>query len=301
MSQFVFLITGASGGLGGPIALEALRRGHKVIATSRDSSKLGNLQAAGAAVMSLNVTDDDETLGAKLNEAHAVYGRITHVINCAGYLLAGAVEEASSREVAETFATNVFGVTNISRASIPYLRESASTSNGKPVVLAHFGSSTGWSPAPTLGHYCATKMAVTVLTESMALELAPMGVSACAIDAGAFRTGFLSTSSGDGQSIEHRQHALRRLPDLYAKEGTPAKFVNDAMNASDGTQPGNPIKAAEVLVNVLTGTGVAAGTGVPTRLVLGSDCVAAIRGRMEAVGKNLSEWEHVSKLTDFVN
>ncbi|KAF5007199.1 hypothetical protein FDECE_6461 [Fusarium decemcellulare] len=289
MSQFVFLITGASGGLGGPIALEALRRGHKVIATSRDSSKLGNLQAAGVAVMSLNVTDDDETLGAKLKEAHAVYGRITHVINCAG-----------SREVAETFAANVFGVTNISRASIPYLRESASTSNGKPVVLAHFGSSTGWSPAPTLGHYCATKMAVTVLTESMALELAPMGISTCVIDAGAFRTGFLSTSSVDGQSIEHRQHALRRLPDLYAKEGTPAKFVNDAMNASDGTQPGNPIKAAEVLIDVLTGTGAAAGKGVPTRLVLGSDCVAAIRDRMEAVGKNLSEWEHVSKLTDFV-
>lgn len=94
MASTVFLLTGASGGLGGPIAIEALRRGHKVVATSRNSEKLGTLREAGAALMDLDVTASDEVLRAQMKEAHGLYGRITHVVNCAGYNLAGAVEEA---------------------------------------------------------------------------------------------------------------------------------------------------------------------------------------------------------------
>lgn len=94
MSQTVFLIIGASGGLGRPLAFEALRRGHKVIAASRKSKDLASLEEAGASLMDLDVTADDDTMRAKLQEAHAMHQRLTHVINCAGYLLSGAVEEA---------------------------------------------------------------------------------------------------------------------------------------------------------------------------------------------------------------
>jgi NADP-dependent 3-hydroxy acid dehydrogenase YdfG len=90
----VFLITGASSGFGEAIAHEALSRGHHVIATARSASKLGALRAAGAAVLDLDVTSDEATLAGVFGAAHAVHGRITHVVNCAGYILEGAVEEA---------------------------------------------------------------------------------------------------------------------------------------------------------------------------------------------------------------
>ena len=95
MVEYVWLITGTSSGFGKAIANEALRRGHKVVATARNSSGLGDLKAAGAAVMDLDVTADDKVLAAKFVEANAIYGKITHIANCAGYALTGAVEEAS--------------------------------------------------------------------------------------------------------------------------------------------------------------------------------------------------------------
>jgi NADP-dependent 3-hydroxy acid dehydrogenase YdfG len=90
----VFLITGASSGFGEAIAHDALARGHHVIATARSTTKLSALEAAGATVLALDVTSDEATLNEIFRAAHAVHGRITHVVNCAGYLLEGAVEEA---------------------------------------------------------------------------------------------------------------------------------------------------------------------------------------------------------------
>lgn len=93
MADYVWFITGASSGFGKSIALEALRRGHKVIASARSATKLGELKEAGAIVMDVDVTSNDETLASKLAEANSAYGKITHVVNAAGYILEGAVEE----------------------------------------------------------------------------------------------------------------------------------------------------------------------------------------------------------------
>lgn len=89
----VWLITGSSSGFGKHIALEALKQGHKVIATARDASRLSDLKAAGAVTLSLDVTAPLSELKDIVREAHAQYGRITHLVNAAGYVLEGAVEE----------------------------------------------------------------------------------------------------------------------------------------------------------------------------------------------------------------
>lgn len=65
-----------------------------MIATARKISSIDELLVAGAAVLELDVTWDDKIMAAKLEEANQIYGRITHVVNCAGYILEGAVEEA---------------------------------------------------------------------------------------------------------------------------------------------------------------------------------------------------------------
>lgn len=178
----VFLITGASSGFGEAVAQNALSRGYHVIATARNSAKLGALKAAGATVLDLDVTSDEETLTNVFREAAAAYGgRITHVVNSAGYLLEGTVEEArqvthtrlipegdsgayarqtqrltprhdSAKEAFDVFNTNVLGTANIARVSAPYLREAAKTP-GQQVALATFGSLGSWWSGPGVA-YC---------------------------------------------------------------------------------------------------------------------------------------------------
>jgi NADP-dependent 3-hydroxy acid dehydrogenase YdfG len=90
----VWLITGSTSGFGQAIARTALSRGHKVIATARDASKLKALKESGAETLSMDVTADLETLRKIAEDANGKFGRVTHLVNAAGYILEGAVEEA---------------------------------------------------------------------------------------------------------------------------------------------------------------------------------------------------------------
>ena len=76
------------------MALEALKNGHNVIATARQSRKIEDLKAKGAVTMDLDVVQPLEELKAIVKEAHSKFGRIDFLINAAGYVLEGAVEEA---------------------------------------------------------------------------------------------------------------------------------------------------------------------------------------------------------------
>lgn len=95
MTGNVWFIAGASNGFGRAIGLEALRHGDHVVATSRNPAKMADLQEAGALVLALDVTSDDATIQAALQKAVDAYGKITHCINAAGYLLEAVIEEAS--------------------------------------------------------------------------------------------------------------------------------------------------------------------------------------------------------------
>jgi NADP-dependent 3-hydroxy acid dehydrogenase YdfG len=89
----VWFITAATSGFGKGIALTALARGHKVLATGRSLSRLADLKEAGADVYELDVTSKLDTLKQTVKEAHSKYGRIDYLVNAAGYILVGAVEE----------------------------------------------------------------------------------------------------------------------------------------------------------------------------------------------------------------
>jgi NAD(P)-dependent dehydrogenase (short-subunit alcohol dehydrogenase family) len=91
----VWFITGASSGFGKYLALEALSRGHKVIASARSLSRLADVKDAGADIVVLDVTSPLTEIARVANEANDRYGYITHVVNVAGYVLVGAVEETS--------------------------------------------------------------------------------------------------------------------------------------------------------------------------------------------------------------
>ncbi|KAK1834866.1 hypothetical protein QBC39DRAFT_389218 [Podospora conica] len=293
MADYVWFITGASSGFGKSITLEALKRGHKVIASARSTSRLGELKEAGAFVMEVDVTSDDETLASKLAEANAVYGKITHVVNAAGYILEGAIEESSNKEIFDTFNTNVFGSFNIARAATKHLRAAAaSASGGRNTALANFGSLASWASSAGAAAYCSTKFAVTGLTEGLADELKPFGIDVCVIEPGYTRTGFLVRGSG---GPDHRMTTARRLS---AYDGTAVAATRDALEMYNGKQPGDVDRCAVAIVDVLTKQGVAEGREVPLRLVTGSDTLAAVRDKCESTLKLVAEWEEVTNSAD---
>ncbi|OIW24053.1 NAD(P)-binding protein [Coniochaeta ligniaria NRRL 30616] len=289
----VWLITATSSGFGKQIALEALSRGHRVIATARDSSKLTLLRSLGAAVLDLDVTADQAVLDAKLAQAAAVYGRLTHVVNAAGYIFVGAVEEASQQEERDVYATNVFGVLRMARAATPWLREAAK--EGGIVSLVNFGSLGSYNSGPGVGHYCSTKGAVSSISEGLAAELRPFGIEVCCVEPGYTRTEFLR--KGDGG--KERRVVARREMEVYGEEGHPVREWKDAMDAVDGRQPGDVERAARVIVDVLTKEGVARGRDIPVRLPLGSDTIKQIRKRIGEYEARVREWEDVARLVDY--
>jgi hypothetical protein len=89
----VWFITGASSGFGKSIALEALSRGHKVIASARSASRISDLLEKGATTVSLDVTSPLSEIETIAKAAYEQYGYINHLVNAAGYVLVGAVEE----------------------------------------------------------------------------------------------------------------------------------------------------------------------------------------------------------------
>ena len=94
MPQLTWLITGCSSGLGERFVHQLLGRGERVIATARNgTSRLGSLNEAGAAILDLDVTAPQGELDSKIEQAIAIYGSIDVLVNNAGYIEAGMVEE----------------------------------------------------------------------------------------------------------------------------------------------------------------------------------------------------------------
>lgn len=91
----VWFITAASSGFGRYIALEALSRGHRVIASARSTAKIADLKEKGADVITLDVTSPLPEIEKLVREVVSKYGYINHLVNAAGYVLVGAVEETS--------------------------------------------------------------------------------------------------------------------------------------------------------------------------------------------------------------
>lgn len=164
-------------------------------------------------------------------------------------------------------------------------------------MLANFGSLGSWRGGPACAHYCLSKWAVSGLAEGLAAELADFGVAATVIEPGYFRTGFLNTADG-AAGRNRRVRTATPLPGVYGA-GTAVAAVKAALDAYDDSQPGDVVRGAKVIVDVLTGTGVGEGRDVPVRLVLGTDALDAIRKKCEETLALLREWEDVARSTDY--
>ncbi|KAF1325838.1 Dehydrogenase, partial [Globisporangium splendens] len=287
-SSKVWFITGCSSGIGRELALAALERGDKVIATARNADKLDELKQRGAHTIALDVTWPDDAVQKVVADAIEHCGGIDILVNNAGYSLVGAADECSlcafaslygsEKEIFDVFNTNVFGIYKMLRAVLPYMRRQ------KSGVIANVGSIGGWRALPANGVYCTTKFAVAGLSESLRAEVAHLNIDVTCIDLGSFRTSF-------GNNVVEAQRSIEDV-------GPAVEEMKKYFDARNGTQPGDPAKAAKVLVEALTKTGRCAGRTLPTRLAVGSDAALFISNVLEKRRRELQEWVGITSATD---
>lgn len=273
MTQTWF-ITGASSGFGRAFALHAITRGHNVVVTARRTEKLAEIAAEApdrVIAVPMDVTRADQIAKA-VEAAEARFGRIDVLINNAGYGMVGAVEETDAEALRALMDTNFFGAAAVTRAVLPIMRAQGS---GAIVMISSMGGQMSFAG---FGPYSASKFALEGLTEALAQEIAPFGLKAMIVEPGAFRTGFAGASS------------LQAMPrsDAYEAVVGPTRDFADGM---DGTQQGDPAKAAAAIERALSSD------ITPLRLALGADAVDAIRDHAQALLAELDAWEHVARDT----
>ncbi|MFM9380129.1 oxidoreductase [Pseudomonas sp. UV AK001] len=271
-----WLITGASRGFGTLIAEHALRAGDAVIATARKpqdiTDRLG--EHPNLLALRLDVTREDEAHQA-VAEGVKRFGRIDVLINNAGFGVLGAVEETSASETERLFATNVFGLLNVTRAVLPHMRARRS---GRVINISSIG---GYQAYMGWGVYGSTKFAVEGISEALHQELAPLGIQVTVVEPGFFRTDFL-----DEQSLVKTALALPDYDETVGKMRTFAEAANHA-------QPGDPVKFAEAMLALVNAP------NPPQRLALGSDTIARIEAKNRLVAQELAQWNALALSTDF--
>ena len=160
MAQKVWMITGASRGLGAEVAKAALAAGEKVIATGRGRDGLDFSSDKDALFpVEMDVTNETQVT-AGVRDGVSRYGRIDVLVNNAGFGMLGAIEETPAEDVERIYRTNVFGLLNVIRAVLPTMRQQKAGHIINFSSLGGFRASAGW------GVYCSTKFAVEGITEA---------------------------------------------------------------------------------------------------------------------------------------
>jgi len=271
-----WLITGSSRGLGRALSEAVLQAGHRLVATARDPAQLADLVARhGDAVrtVALDVTDPAAAAQA-VQVAVDAFGGLDVLVNNAGYGNVDSVEDTSLDDFRRQIETNLFGTIIMTKAVIPLMREQRA---GHILQLSSVGGRIG---APGRAPYSAAKWGVEGFSESLALEMALLGVHVTILEPGGFRTDFA------GASTELREGRA----EYDAVVGATARRQRDY----DGKQPGDPARAAQAIL------AVAGMAQPPLRLALGSDAVKAIEGADHARLEALERWRELSGSTDFV-
>ncbi|GGO22380.1 oxidoreductase [Micromonospora parathelypteridis] len=271
-----WLITGCSSGLGRALADAVLARGDNAVVTARDASTVKDLADSHpetALAVALDVTDPAQVTAA-VEQAEDSFGSIDVLVNNAGYGYRAAVEEGVDTDVQELFATNFFGAVNVIKAVLPGMRTRRS---GTIVNISSIGAR---SFNPGSGYYSASKAALEGMSATLRKEVEPLGIRVTTIEPGAFRTDFAGRSLTQSATV---------INDYAATAGKRRK-ENDNTH---GTQPGDPAKAAKVLI-----TAVEAGHP-PALLLLGSDAVKVIGDALDSQRAELEAWQELSVSTDF--
>jgi len=272
----VWFITGTSSGIGRELAEEALAQGYRVVATARKPEVLRDLiekYPETALAVKLDVTNKDD-VAESVRQTLEKFGRIDVVVNNAGYGLVGALEEPGDEQIRRQFETNLFGVINVLRGTLPTLRAQQSGH------IINVSSGLGFFAFPSYGYYSATKFALQGLSEALALETAALGIKVTIAEPGGTRTNFTETGVVQPENP---------LPEAYPSTAA----FNNYLAEADGKQFSDPHRIAKVLIEITENE------NPPLHLPLGEDSHDAIVGQLEKVTQEIALWREKGIATGY--
>jgi NAD(P)-dependent dehydrogenase (short-subunit alcohol dehydrogenase family) len=271
----VWLVTGSASGLGRNIAEAVLASGDFLVATARDPRRLKDLaEKYGDHVRTapLDVADE-QAAQASVQTAVDAFGRLDVVVNNAGYGDIAPFEQLTSERFKALMDTNFYGVVNVTRAALPIMRRQ------KSGCILQISSVGGRLARPGSAGYHAAKWAVGGFTESLAQEVAPFGVTVCALEPGGMRTNW---------GVRANKETPALLPEYEPSVGAVIK----ALASYWGNEISDPAKVAQLILRL------AASDHLPPHLLIGSDAVE-FAGQAEATRAAEAErWREFSVSTD---
>ncbi len=209
------LITGSSSGIGRASALYFAHKGWNVAATMRDPLKADvALQHPQISLFALDVMDAGSVSHA-VAATLARYQKIDVLLNNAGYALFGPMEASDSAQIQRQFATNLFGLIEVTQQVIPAMRAA-----GGGLIL-NVSSIVGRLALPYASSYVATKFAVEGLSEAMRYELDPFHIRVKLIEPGSVLTEF-GKGSMQVATGEPYQASMNKFLGVFSKSNARA-------------------------------------------------------------------------------
>jgi NAD(P)-dependent dehydrogenase (short-subunit alcohol dehydrogenase family) len=177
----VAVVTGASSGIGAAIAEALSQSGARVVLTGRDEARLREVAArvGDHHVVAADLAEDGAP-AAVVDETVRVFGALNVLVHAAGIFWPKPFAEAPLSDFDEQFRVNVRAPYALTQAALPHLRP-----DGSVIFISSIAGHVGF---PSSTAYCATKGAIELMTKSLAMELAPIGVRVNAIAPGNIHT-----------------------------------------------------------------------------------------------------------------
>ncbi|ACM25324.1 oxidoreductase [Agrobacterium rhizogenes] len=272
----LFLITGVSSGFGRAFAEAALAAGHRVAGTVRNASGQEQFEALApgrAKAILLNVTDFT-AIEPAIARIEAELGPIDVLINNAGYGHEGTLEESPLDEMRRQFDVNVFGAVAMIKAVLPFMRRRRA---GHIINITSMG---GFITMPGIAYYCGSKFALEGISEVLAKEVKDFGIKVTAVAPGSFRTDWA------GRSMVRSGRSIADYDALFDP-------IRKAREEKNGNQAGDPQKAAAAILALV------ASDNPPVHLLLGTDALNLVRGKIAALSEEITAWENLTRSTDF--
>lgn len=216
LTEKVALVTGASSGIGKFTALALASQGAKVVASARRMDRLTELAAANSNITAcrMDVTKRID-VDAAVALAVKTYGKLDILVNNAGVLDYSPFLDMKEESWDKVIDTNLKGYFYVAQAAA---REMAKTKWGRIINIASIASGGVGVGYPMIAHYCASKGGIIALTEALAGELGPMGITVNAIGPGG-----IETEMTQGMTEQQRQGMFARLP--IKRIGTPEEIA----------------------------------------------------------------------------
>jgi NAD(P)-dependent dehydrogenase (short-subunit alcohol dehydrogenase family) len=231
MSEVV-VVTGASSGIGRACAERLSREGWTVVGASRRGTS-----TPGWAPLVMDV-DDDASVAEGLGSVVAEHGQIDAVVTCAGWGLAGAVEETPIEDARDQFETLFWGTVRVVQGVLPAMRERG---RGRIVLMSSIG---GIVSLPFQAFYSAAKFALEGYGEALAYEVAPFAIDVTLVEPGNIRTGFTAArrevADPGGGSSAYTAAASRAVGKMAEDESAgvdPAKVAETVLRVLGSDRP----------------------------------------------------------------